>query len=157
MSQFFLSGSQSTRVSANSISPSDEYSRLISFRIDWLYLLAVHRTLKCLLQHHSPKASVILHSALFTFLLLHPYITTRKTIALTKQNFVSRVMSLLSNMLSFLVTVFLSRSECILISWLQSQSAVILKPRKIKSLTVFIFSPAISHEVMGPDAIILVF
>ena len=137
-----------------SISPSNEYSGLISFRIDWLDLLAVQGTLKSLLQHHSSKASILWLSAFFIVQLSHPYMTTGKTIALTRRNFVGKVMSLLFNMLSRLVITFLPRSKHLLISWLQSPSAVILEPRKIKSATV---SPSICHEVMGPDAIILVF
>ena len=120
-------------------------------------LLAVQRTLKSLLQHHSSKASIFQHSAFFTVQLSHPYMTTGKNIALTRWTFVGKVMSLLFNMLSRLVTTFLPRSKCLLISWLQSPSAVILEPPKIKSDTVSIVSPSISHEVMGPDALILVF
>ena len=119
-----------------SISPSNEYSGLVSFRMDWLDLLAVHGTLKSLLQHHSSKASVLRHSAFFMVQFSHPYMTTGKTIALTRQTFVGRVMSLLFNMLSRLVTVFLSRSKHLLISWLQSPSAVILELPKIKSPTI---------------------
>ena len=133
------------------ISPSNEHSGLISFRIDWLDLLAVQGTLKSLLQHHSSKASILRHSALFIVQLSHPYMTTGKTIALTKWTFVGKVMSLLFNMLSRLVIIFLQRSECLLISWLQSPSAVILEPRKIKSATVSTVSPSICHEMMGPD------
>ena len=114
-----------------SISPSSEYSGLISFRIDWLDLLAVQGTLKSLLQHHSSKASILRCSALFTVQLSHPYMTTGKTIALTRWTFVGKVMSLLFNMLSRLVLTFLPRSKCLLISWLQSPSAVILEPPKI--------------------------
>ena len=135
------------------ISPSKEYSGLISFKMDWLDLLAVQGTLKSLLQHHSSKASILWHSAFFTVQLSHPYITTGKT-ALTRWTFVGKVMSLLLNMLSRLVITFLQRSKCPLISRLQSPSAVILEPRKIKSDTVF---PSISHEVVGLDAIIFVF
>jgi len=119
-----------------SISPSSEYSELISFRIDWLDLLAVQETLKRLLQHHSSKASVLWCSAFFIVQLSHPYMTTGKTLALTRRTFVDQVMSLLFNMLSRLVIIFLPRSKCLLISWLQSPSAVILEPRKIKSVTV---------------------
>ena len=119
-----------------SISPSNEYSGLISFRMDWLDLLAVQGTLKSLLQHHSLKASILRHSAFFIVQFSHPYRTTGKTIALTRQTFVDKVMSLLFNMLSGLVITFLPRSERLLISWLQSPSAVILEPRKIKSATV---------------------
>ena len=140
-----------------SISPSSEHPGLISFRMDWLHLFAVQGTLKSLLKHHSSKASVFWHSAFFTVQLSHPYITTGKTIALTRQTFVGKVMSLLFNMLSRLVITFLPRCKRLLISWLQSPSAVILEPRKMKSDTVSTVSPSISHEVMGPDAIILVF
>ena len=114
-----------------SISPSNEYSGLISFRIDWLDLLAVQRTLKSLLQHHSSKASSLWRSAFFMVQLSQPYMTTGKTIALTIRTFVGKVMALLFNMLSNLVIVFLLRSKCLLISWLQSSSSVILEPRKI--------------------------
>ena len=124
-----------------SISPSNEYSGLISFRTDWLDLLAVQGTLKSLLQHHSSKASILHHSAFFMVQLSHPYMTTGKTIALTRWTFVSKVMSLLFNMLPRLVMVFLPRSKCLLISWLQSPSAVILEPKKIKSVTVSIYLP----------------
>ena len=140
-----------------SISPSNDYPGLISFRMDWLHLLAVQGTLKSLLQHHSSKISVFKHSAFFTVQLSHPYITTGKTIALTRQTFVGKVMSLLFNMLSRLVITFFPKSKRLLISWLQSPSAVILETRKIKSDTVSTVSPSISHEVMGPEAIILVF
>ena len=122
-----------------SISPSNEHSGLISFRMDWLDLLAVQGTLKSLLQHHSSKASVLRCSAFFTVQLSHPYMTTRKTIALTRQTFVGKIMSLLFNMLSRLVIIFLSRSKCILISCLQSPSAVILEPRKIVSHCFYCF------------------
>ena len=140
-----------------SISPSNEYSGLISFRMDWLDFLAVQETLKSLLQPHSPKASVLQHSAFFIIQLSHPYMTTGKTIALTRWTFVGKVISLLFNMLSRLVIAFLPRSNHLLISWLQSPSAVISEPRKIKSLTVSIVSSYICHEVMGPDVMILVF
>uniref|UniRef100_A0AC11DNZ4 Uncharacterized protein n=1 Tax=Ovis aries TaxID=9940 RepID=A0AC11DNZ4_SHEEP len=140
-----------------SISPSKEHPRLISFRMDWLDLLAVQGTPKSLLQHHTSKASILWHSAFFTVQLLHPYMTTGKTIALTRWTFVGKVMSLLLNMLSRLVITFFPRSKCLLISWLQSPSAVILEPPKIKYLTVSTISPSISHEVMGPDAMIFVF
>ena len=136
------------------ISPSNEHPGLISFRMDWLDLLAVQGTLKSLLQHHSPKASILLCSAFFIVQLSHPYMTTGKTIALTRWTFVGKVMSLLFNMLSRLVTTFLPRNKCLLISWLQSPSAVILEPKKIKSATVSTVSPSICHEVMGPDAMI---
>ena len=139
------------------ISPSNEHPGLISFRMDWLDLHAVQETLKSLLQHHSSKASILRHSAFFTVRLSHPYMTVGKTIALTRQTFVGKVMSLLLNILSRLVITFLPRSKRLLISWLQSPSAVILEPPKIKSDTVSSVSPSISHEVMGPDAMILVF
>ena len=134
------------------IIPSDEHPGLISFRMDWLDLLAVQGTLKSLLQHHSSKASVLQHSAFFTVQLLHPYMTTGKTIALARWTFVGKVIALLFNMLSRLVITFLPRSKCLLISWLQSPFAVILEPRKIKSDTVSTVSPSFSHEVTGPDA-----
>ena len=137
-----------------SISPSNEYSELISFRIDWFDLLAVQGTLKSLLQHHSSKASVLQCSACFIIQLSHPYMTTGKTIALTRQTFVGKVMSLLFNMLSRLVITFLRRSKCLLISWLQSPSAVILEPNKIKYLTVSIVSLSIWRQLMEPDAMI---
>ena len=170
-----------------SISLSNEYSGLISFRIDWLDLLAVQRTLKSLFQHHSSKASILWCSAFFMVQLLHPYMTTGKTTALTRWTFVSKVMSplffffifklyiivlVLPNIkmnppqvymcVRFLIcclglSVFLPRSKQLLISWLQSLSGVILEPKKIKSVTVSTFSPSICHEVMGPDAMILVF
>ena len=140
-----------------SISPSSEHPGLISFRVDWLDLLAVHGTLKSLLQHHSSKASILRRSAFFTVQLSHPYMTTRKNIVLTRRTLVGKVMSLLFNMLSKLVITFLQRSKCLLISWLQSPSAVILEPKIIKSDTVSIVSPSISHGVMGPDAMIFIF
>ena len=135
-----------------SISPSNEYPGLISFRMNWLDLLAVQGTLKSLLQHHSSKASILLHSAFSPVQLSHPYTTTGKTIALPRRTFVGKVMPLLFNMLSRLVITFLPRSKQRLISWLQSPSAVILEPRKIKSDTLSTVSPSICHEVMGPDA-----
>ena len=140
-----------------SISPSNEHPGLISFRMDCLDLLAVQGTLKSLLQHHSSKASIFRRSAFFTVQLSHPYTTTGKTIALTRRTFVGKVMSLLFNILSRLVITFLPRSQRLIISWLQSPSSVILEPPKIKSDTVSTVSPSISHEVMGPDAMILVF
>src|SRR5574337_159538 len=141
-----------------SIIPSKEHPGLISFRMDWLDLLArVQGTLKSLLQHHSSKASILHRSGFFTVQLSHPYLTTGKTIALTRRTFVGKVMSLLLHMLSRLGITFLPRSKRLLISWLQSPSAVILEPRKIKSDTVSTVSPSISHEVMGPDAMIFVF
>jgi len=141
-----------------SISPFNEYSGLSSFRMDWLDLLAVEQTLKSLLQHHSSKASILWRSAFFMVQLSHPYMTTGKTIALTRWTFVGKVMSLLFNMLSRLVITFLPRNKSLLISWLQSPSAVILEPQqKIKSVTVSTVSPSICHEVMGPNAMILAF
>ena len=120
-------------------------------------LHAVQGTLKSLLQHHSSKASILQHSAFFIVQLSHPYMTSRKTITLTRRTFVGKVMSLLFNMLSSLVIAFLPRRKRLLISWLQSPSAVSLEPPKMKSATVPTVSPSISHEVMGPDAMILVF
>ena len=140
-----------------SIIPSKEHPGLISFRMDWLELLTVQGTLKSLLQHHSSKASILGRSAFFTVQLSHPHMTTGKTIALTKRTFVGKEMSLLFNMLSRLVITFLPRSKGLFISWLQSPSAVILEPKKIKSDTVSTVSPSICHEVMGPDAMILAF
>ena len=140
-----------------SISPSNEYSGLISFRMDWLDLLVVQRTLKNLLQHYSSKASILRCSAFFIVQHSHPYMTTGKTIALTRRTFVGKVMSLLFNILSSFVIAFLPRRKCLLISRLQLPSAVILEPPKIKSVTVSTVSPSICHEVMGPDAMILVF
>ena len=131
MSQLFASGGQSIGVSVN-ISPTNEHPGLISFRLDWLDLLEVQGTLKSLLQHHSSKASILWHWAFFVVQLSHPYMTTGKTIALTRQTFVGKVMSLLFNMLSRLVITFFPRRKCLLISWLQSPSAVILEPPKNK-------------------------
>ena len=128
-----------------SISHSNEHPGLISFRMDWLDLLAVQGTLKSLLQHHSSKASILWRSAFFTVQLSHPYMTSGKTIALTRWTFVGKVICLLFNMLSGLVITFLPRSKRLLISWLQSPSAVILEPQKIKSGTVSSVSPSISH------------
>ena len=139
-----------------SIIPSKEHPGLISFRMDWLDLLAVQGTLKSLLQHHSLKASILQHSAFFTVQLSHPYMTTGKTIALTRWTFVGKVISLLFNILAKVVITFLPRIKCLLISWLQSLAAVILEPPKVKSDTVSTVSPSICHEVMGPDAMILV-
>ena len=130
---------------------------VISFRMDWVDLLVVQGTLKSLLQHHSSKASIIRCSAFFIVQLSHPYMTTGKTITLTRQTFVGKVMSQLFNMLSRSVIIFLPGRKCLLISWLQSPSAVILEPPKIKSDTVSTVSPSICHEVMGPDAMIFVF
>ena len=140
-----------------SISPSNEHPGLVSFRMDWLDLFAVQGTLKSFLQHHSSKASILRRSAFFTAQLSHPYMTTGKTIALTRWTFVGKVISLLFNMLSRLGITFLPRSNRLLISWLQSPSAVILEPPKIKSAAVSTVSLSISHEMMGPDAMILVF
>ena len=137
-----------------SISPSNEHPGLISFTMDWLDRFAVQGTLKSLLQHHSSKASILWRSALCIVQLSHPYMTTGKTIALTRWTFVGKVMPLLFNMLSRLVITFLPRTKRLLISWLQSPSAVILETKKIKSDTVSTVSPSISHEVMGPDAMI---
>ena len=141
-------------------SPSKEYSGLISFRMDWLDLLAVQGTLKSLLQHHSSKESIIRHSAFLIVQFSHPYMTTGKTIALNRRTFAGKVISLLFNMLSRFVITFLPRSKRLLVSWLQSPSAMIFEPHKIKSATVstvFTVSPSICHKVMGPDAMILVF
>ena len=140
-----------------SISPSNGYSGLISFRIDWLDLLAVQGTLKSLLHHHSSKASILQHSAFFMVQFSHPYMTTGKTIALTRWTFVTNIMSLLFNILSRLVIAFLPRSKRLLISWLKSPSAVILEPKKIKSVTVSIVSPSICYEVMGLDTMVFSF
>ena len=140
-----------------SISPSKETPELMSFRMHWLDLLGVQRTLKSLLQHHSPKASVLQCSTFFTVQLSHPYMTTGKTIATIRRIFVGKVMSLLFNILSSLVIIFLPRSRHLLISWLQSPSAVILEPQKIKSDTVSTVYLSISHKVMGLDAMIFVF
>jgi len=140
-----------------SISPSDEYLGLISFRMDWLDLLAVQETLKSLIQHHSSKASTLQCPAFFIVKLSHPYLTTGKTIALTRWTFVDKVISLLFNMLSRLVITFLPRSKRLFISRLQSPSAVILESKKIKSDTVSTVLPSICYEVMRPDAMIFVF
>ena len=144
------------RFSFSSI-PSKENPGQISFRMDWLDLLAVQGTLKSLLQYHSSKASILRHSAFIIVQLSHPYMTTGKTTALTRQTFVGKVVSLLFNILSRLVITFLPRSKRLLISWLQSPSVVILEPLRINSVTVSTVSPSICHEVMGPDAMILVF
>ena len=138
------------------ISPSNEHSGLFSFRMDWA-LLAIQRTLKSLLQHHSSKASILQCSVFFIVQLSHPYMTTGETIAMTDQSFVGKVMSLLFNMLSKLVITFLPRNKCLLISCLQSLSAVLLEPPQIRSVTISIVSQSICHEVLGPDATILVF
>ena len=141
MSQLFTSGGKRIGVSA---------SGLISFRMDWLNLLTVQGTVKSLFQYHSSKASIFQRSSFFIDQLSHPYLTTGKTIALTRRPFVGKVMSLFFNMLSRLVTTFLPRSKCLLISWLQSPSAVVLEPKKIKSVTVAVVFPSICREVMGP-------
>ena len=139
------------------ISSSNEYSGLISFRMDWLDLLAVQGTLRSLPQHHSSKASILWWLAFFIVQLSHPYMTTGKIKALTGQTFVGKVMSLLFNMMSRLVITFLPRSKHLLISGLQSPSAVILELPKIKFATISTVSPSICHEVIGPDAMILAF
>ena len=140
-----------------SISPSNEYSGLIFFRMDWLDLLAVQGTVKSLLQYHSSKASVFRHSVFFMVQLSDLYTTTGKTIALTRWTFVGKVMSLLFTMLSRLVIAFLPRSKHLLISWLQSPSTLILEPKEIKSVTVSTVSPSICHEVMVLDATVFSF
>ena len=137
-----------------SISPSNEYSGRISFRVDWLDLLAVQGTLKSLLQHYSSKASILRCSTFFIVQLSHPYMTTGKTIALNRWTFVGKVMSLLFNKLSSLVRTFLPRSKHLLIPWLQPSSAVILEPPKIKSVTVSTVSPSISHEVLYKSTLV---
>ena len=148
MSQLFASAGQSIGISASTSVLSSEHPGLISFRLDWLDLLAVQGTLKSLLQHHSSKASLLQCSAFFIVQLSPPYMTTGKTIALSRWIFVGKVMSLLFNMLSRLIIIFPPRSKYLLISWLQSPSAVILELQRIKSATV---SPSIYHEVMGPE------
>ena len=154
MSHFFTSGGLNIGVSASaSVLPMN----IQSFRIDWLDLLAVQGTLKSLLQHHSSKASIFLCSAFFIVQLSHPYMTTGKTITLTRWTFVDKVMSLLFKMLSGLVITFLPRSKRLSISWLYSPSAVISEPPKIKSVTASTVSPSLCHEVMGLDAMIFVF
>ena len=140
-----------------SISPSNEHPGLICFRMDWLYLPAVQGTFKSPLQHHSSKATIFQSATFFTVQLSHLYMTNGKTIALTRWTFVGKLMSLFFNMLSRLVITFLPRSKRLLISWLSSPSAVILEPQKIKSDTVSTVSSSISHEVIGPEAMILVF
>ena len=140
-----------------SISPSSEYSGLISVRIDWFHFLAVHGTLRSLLQYHSLKASILWHSAFFVVQLSYPYMTTRKTITVTRQTFVRKIMSLLFKMLSRLVIAFLPMSKHLLISWLQSPYAVILEPKKTQSFTVSIAFPSICHEMMELDAMIFIF
>ena len=140
-----------------SISPSNEHPGLISFRMDYLDLPEVQGTLKSLLQHHSSNASILQHSAFFTVQLSHPYMTSGEIIALTRRTVVDKVMSLLFNMLSRLVIAFLLRSKCLVMSWLQSPSVVILEPPKRKSVTVSIVPPSICHEMMGPDVMIFIF
>ena len=156
MSQFLTSGDQSIGVSASaSVLPMN--TGLISFRMDWFDLLAAQGTLKSLLQHHSSKASILQCSAFFIIQLSHPYMTIGKTIALTRQTFVDKVMSLLFNTPSRFVIAFLPRSKCLFISWLHSLSTVILEAPKRKSVSVCIVYPSIYHKVMGPDVMILVF
>ena len=157
MSQFFYIRWPKYWSFSFNISTSNEYSGLISFGMDWLDELAVQGTLKSLLQHHSSKASILQCSTFFIVQFSHPYMTAGKTIALTRWTFVGKVISLLFNMLCMLVITFLPRSKHLLISWLQSSCAVILEPPKVKSITVPIVSPSICHEVMGLDAMILVF
>ena len=160
MSQFFASVGQSIGVSAlTSVLPmnTQDSFRMISFRMDWLDLVAVQGTLRSLLQHDSSKTSILQRSGFFIVQLSYPYMTTGKTIALTRWTFVGKVISLLFNTLSRLVITFLPRSKHHLISWLQSLFAVILEPTKIKSLTISTVSPSICHQVMGPDIMILVF
>ena len=157
MSQFFISGGQSIGASASaSVLPMNIQDWFPLGLIGWISLLS-KGIFKSFLHYHNSKASILRPSAFFIVQLSHPYMTTGKTIALTRWTFVGRVMSLLFNMLSRLVIVFLPRRKHLLISWLQSPSAVILEPKKMKSDTVSTVSPYISHEVMGPDAMILVF
>ena len=154
--QWVGSSHQVAKILELQINPSNEYSGLISFRIDWFDLLAVQGTLKSLSQH-SLKASVLRHWAFLMAQLSHPYMTTGKTIALTIWTLVYKVKSLLLNILSRFVIAFLPRSKHLLISGLQSLSSVLLEPKEIKSVRVSTFSPSICHEVMGPDTMILVF
>ena len=153
MSQFFPSRAKVLRLQLQYF---QRIFRADFLWIDWLDLLAVQGTLKSLLQHHSSKASILQHSAFFMIQLPHPYMTTGKTTSLTRQTFVGKGMSLIFDRLSTLVITFLPRRKRLLISWLQSRSAVILEPPKI-TVTVSIVSPSICHEVMGPDAMILIF
>ena len=146
MNQFFTSGAQSIGSFSFSISPSNEYLGLISFRMDWLDRLVVQGNLNSLFQHHSSKASILWCLAFFIVQLAHPYMTTGKTVALTRQTFVVKVLSLLFNMLSRLVITFPPRSKHLLISWLQSPYAVILESKKIKSVSVSTVSPSIFHD-----------
>ena len=157
MSQFFASGGQSIRASASASVLPVNIQDWVSFRMDGLDLLAVQGTHKSLFQHHSSKASVLWCSAFFIVQLSHPYMTTGKTITLTRWTFVSKVMSLVFNMLSRLIIAFLPRRKCLLISWLKLPSAVIWEPQKTKSVSVSIVFPYICHEMMGPDTMILVF
>ena len=157
MSWPFTLGGQSIGASVSTSVLPLNIQGLFPLGLTGLISLQSERTLKSLFQHHSSKASILQHSAFFIVQLLHPYMTIGKTIALTRWAFVGKVMSLLFNMLSRLVTAFLPRGKCLLISWLQSPSAVILEPPKIKSDTVCTVSPSISHEVVGPDAIIFFF
>ena len=154
MSQFFTSGGQRIGVSA-SVLPMSIQDRFSLGLTSWISLQS--KRLKSLLQHHSSKASIVWRSAFFIVQLSHPYINTGKTIPLARWTFVGTVMTLLFKMLSCLVITFLSRSKCLLLSWLQSPTEVILEPLKIKSVTVSTVSQSISHEVMGPDAMIIVF
>ena len=156
MSWLFTSGSQCIEASTSANNPSNEYSGLICFRIDWFDLIAAQGTLKSLLWHHDLKVSVLQHSD-FVVQLSHPYMNTGKTIALTTWTFVGKVMSLLFNILSRFAIAFLPKSKCLLIAWLESPSTVILEPKKIKFVHASTFSSSICHEVMGPDAIILIF
>ena len=151
MSWLFASGDQTVGVFSFSISPFYEYSGLTSFRIEWFDLFAVQGTLKSLLQHHNSKALILWHSAFFMVQLSHPYLTTGKTVALTRWTFISKAMSLPFNALSRFAMAFLPRSKRLLISWLQSPSAMILEPQNIKSVTCF---PICLHEVMGPDSLL---
>ena len=152
MSWLSISSGQSIGASASTlVLPMNTW--VVSFRIDWFDLLAIQGTLKSLLHHHSSKASILWCSVFFMVQFSHPYMTTGKTISLTRWTFVGKVMSLLFNTLSRFVIAFLPRSKCLLISWLQSLSSVILEPNKIKSVTVSIFSPSICHKLMGPDTI----
>ena len=156
MSQLFTSGGQSIYWSF-SFGASPSNLGLISFSIDWFDLVAVQGTLKSLLKHHNSKASILQYSAFFMVQLSHPYVTTGKTMALTRWTFVGKVMSLLFNTLSRFVIATVPRSKHLLILWLQSPSAVILEHKKMKSDTVFTLSPFICHEVIGPDAMIFIF
>ena len=156
VSQFFTSGGQSIGVSASASVLTMNFQDWFPVGMTGWISLQSKGLFKSLLQHHSSKESVLQRPAFFLVQLSHPYMTTGKTIALTRWTFVGKVLSLLFNMLSRLVIAFLPRSKCLLISWLQSPSTVILEPKKIKSVMVSIVSPSICHEVMGPDAMILV-